>query len=313
VSKAAYRVGWGVAIAVTAVVLFGFSRVCPDVPAATLRAKWATGASRFVAVDGMDVHYRDEGTGPAVVLLHGTSSSLHTWDGWAARLSTKYRVVRFDLPAFGLTGPSPDRDYHIDAYVRFVDDVVRRLDVPRFVLAGNSLGGRIAWHYAVLHPERVRGLVLVDASGYPNAATGRPLAFKLATLPVIPRIFARFDPRRLVEDGVRKAYGDPSRIRPGVLDRYRDLALFPGSRTAFLDRMREDVPDDVGPVSSISVPTLVLWGGLDRLVDPANAARFEHDIRGSRVIRYPDLGHVPMEEDPERTVTDVEPFLASLP
>jgi pimeloyl-ACP methyl ester carboxylesterase len=98
-----------------------------------------------------------------------------------------------------------------------------------------------------------------------------------------------------------------------VLDRYRDLALFPGSRAAFLDRMRQEVPDDVGLVNSIAVPTLVLWGERDRLIDPANAARFEHDIRGVRVIRYPDLGHVPMEEDPERTLADVEPFLASLP
>ena len=152
------------------------SRWRGDIPLDALKARWAGGTSRFLAVDGMEVHVRDQGSGPPIVLLHGTSSSLHTWDGWAERLREGHRVVRFDLPAFGLTGPSPTRDYSIDAYVAVVDHVTTRLGLQRFVLGGNSLGGGIAWAYALAHPDRVRGLILVDALGYPLRAAALPIA-----------------------------------------------------------------------------------------------------------------------------------------
>jgi pimeloyl-ACP methyl ester carboxylesterase len=298
---------------VTLMVVVGFARrMREDMPVEVLRARWGTGASRFVDVDGMQVHYRDEGSGPTVVLLHGTSSSLHTWDGWVSELSRRYRVVRFDLPAFGLTGPSPARDYGMDAYAGFVDHVTTRLGLGTFVLGGNSLGGRIAWHFAIVHPERIRGLVLVDAGGYRSTASGRPWAFRLAEHHMLPRILTRLDPRPLVVDGLRKSYGDPTRIRPGVVDRYVELSLRPGNREAFIDRMQTDSPDDSARIASLRTPTLVLWGAKDRLIDPKSAERFQHDIPGAKLVVYDDLGHIPMEEDPQRTVRDVEAFLDAL-
>lgn len=287
-------------------------RIREDLPLEVLRARWATGASRFVDVDGMQVHYRDEGSGPSIVLLHGTSSSLHTWDGWVSELSRRYRVVRFDLPAFGLTGPNPARDYGMDAYAAFVDHLTSRLGLRTFVLGGNSLGGRIAWHFAVGHPERIRALVLVDAGGYPSAGSGRPWAFRLAQHHLLPRVLTRLDPRPLVVDGLQKSYGDATRIRPGVVDRYVDLSLRPGNREAFIDRMQTDSPDDSARIASLRSPTLVLWGAKDRLIDPKCAERFAHDIPHAKVVIYDDLGHVPMEEDPERSVRDVESFLDAL-
>jgi pimeloyl-ACP methyl ester carboxylesterase len=287
-------------------------RMRDDIPLDVLRARWATGASRFVDVDGMQVHYRDEGSGPTIVLLHGTSSSLHTWDGWVSELSQRYRVVRFDLPAFGLTGPSPTRDYSVGAYAAFVDHVTTRLGLGTFVLGGNSLGGRIAWNFAALHPERIRGLVLVDAAGYPSTASGRPWAFRLAEHHMLPRILTRLDPRPLVVDGLRKSYGDPARIQSSVVERYVELSLRTGNREAFVDRMQTDSRDDSARIASLRTPTLVLWGAKDRLIDPKSAERFGHDIPGAKVVIYDDLGHIPMEEDPKRTVRDVEAFLDTL-
>ena len=130
----------------------------PDVPVDELKARWARPPSRFIAVNGMQVHLRDEGPhdDPApIVLLHGTSASLHTWDGWAQALREKRRVIRFDLPGFALTGPNPDNDYSIDAYVRFVKAVMDELGVQRFVIAGNSLGGQVAWAATAALPDRV--------------------------------------------------------------------------------------------------------------------------------------------------------------
>jgi pimeloyl-ACP methyl ester carboxylesterase len=222
-------------------------------------------------------------------------------------------VVRFDLPGFGLTGPSPSHDYSLDAYVAFVDHVAQRLDLPTFVLAGNSLGAEIAWHYALTHPARARALVLVDAAGYPIYGAGVPLAFRLVQMPALPWALTKLDPRRLVEDGVRRVYGDPARIRPDVMQRYHELALAPGNRVAFVELMRTPRRDESARVREVQQPTLIVWGALDRLFPTEVARLFEHDIAGSRLVIHDDLGHIPMEEDPARTVADVEQFLATLP
>ena len=306
-----FLIGLGALVALLAIGVIAKSR--SDIPLETLKAHWATGGSRFIRIDGMDVHYRDEGTGPVIVLLHGTSSSLHTWDGWARELAKDYRVLRMDLPAFGLTGPSPKGDYTHGAYVDFLEHFVARVGVPQFVLAGNSLGGAIAWKYALSHPERVRALVLVDAGGYPLLGGGRPVAFRVASWPVVPRLLVRLDPRPLVEDGAKKAYGDPARLRPEVLERYYELSLRPGNRQAFVARMQTDNPDDSPRIRALRAPTLILWGARDRLLPVDAARRFHADIAGSRLVVYPDLGHVPMEEDPQRTVAEVRRFASELP
>jgi pimeloyl-ACP methyl ester carboxylesterase len=312
-AKVVRRVGYVLGAMVVLLAIVYLSRMRRDIPLATLKTRWAGGTSQFLAVDGMDVHVRDEGSGPAVVLLHGTSSSLHTWDGWAERLRHRYRVVRFDLPAFGLTGPSPARDYSIDAYAAVVDHVTRRLGLRRFVLGGNSLGGGIAWRYALAHPDRVEALILVDAVGYRLRGADLPIAFRMAGWSVIPALLTPLDPRRLVENGVRKSYGDASRIRPEIVERYWQLTLRAGNRTAFADLLRS-IPqrDDSARIRELRQPTLILWGSHDRLI-PVEAARsFARDIPGSQVIVYDGLGHIPMEEDPARTGADVERFLSSL-
>jgi pimeloyl-ACP methyl ester carboxylesterase len=280
-----------------------------DLPLEGLKSRWTDKSSRFVDVDGMQVHYRDEGTGPVVVLLHGTSSSLHTWDGWAAGLQKTQRVVRMDLPAFGLTGPSPARDYSPDAAVAFLDHFVAKIGLQQFALAGNSRGGTIAWKYAVAHPDRVRALILVDSGGYPVDNKSGPIAFRLGGLGLGP-LLVRLDPRFLVEDGVKKSYGDPGRIRPETVDRYYELTLRPGNREAFLDRMKVPYVDETAQLASIKVPTLVLWGARDNLIPVENAKRFGGAISGARVVVYDDLGHVPMEEDAPRTAAEAARFLA---
>src|SRR6202142_501777 len=142
----------------------------PDRPLSELKARWARPPSTFLAVQGMRVHLRDEGPrgDPVpIVLLHGTSSSLHTWEGWAQDLKAKRRVTRFDLPGIGLTGPAPDADYRIERYVRFVAAMLDELGVPRCAIAGNSFGGQVAWETALAYPQPVERLTLVDPAGYP--------------------------------------------------------------------------------------------------------------------------------------------------
>ncbi len=289
----------------------------PDRPVETLVARWAQPPSEFLDLNGQLVHYRDEGPksdATPILLLHGTSASLHTWDGWAQALRGQRRVLRLDLPAFGLTGPFTGsyagQAYTGANYARFVLDVMNKLSLQRVVVAGNSLGGEVAWRLAAAAPQRVAQLVLVDAAGYPVNAAGIPLGWQIARLPVLGHLTEYFLPRALVVQGLVAVYGDPAKLSEPLVDRYVELTLREGNRAALVQRAQTwSSSEGVQKVAGVSAPTLILWGGRDHLIPPATAQRFAADIRGSQVQVFADLGHVPQEEDPARTVAAVLAFL----
>lgn len=284
----------------------------PDRPVQELVEKYRVTGSRFLEVDGMSAHVAVTGTGPTLVLLHGTGSSLHTWNGWVEALGDEFRIVRLDLPGFGLTGPHPDHDYSIDAYTTFLQDIVDTLDLDEFHLAGNSLGGRIAWSYAAAHPERVRRLILIAPSGY---RTRRPpsLVFRLATLPLIGDALAKFTPRSLYRRSLEEVYADDSRVDDALVERYYELSLREGNREAFVARARSAVrdagEDPADALAGIRAPTLIQWGAMDPWIPVEHGERFRGDIPDARLVVYDDLGHVPMEEAPRRTAKDAREFL----
>ena len=286
----------------------------PDQPVSALTARWAGPPSKFLPLSGMQVHLRDEGQlgDPVpIVLIHGTSSSLHTWDGWVAALKDSRRIIRFDLPGFALTGPSDDQDYSVEAYVRFVISVLDALNVKRVVIAGNSLGGFVAWSTAYAHPDRVERLILVDASGYQPKPTSVPLGFRIARTPILNRLMQNTLPRSVIESSVRNVYGHPDRVTADLVDRYRDMALRAGNRRALVRRFAQGYTGNRDHIRAIKQPTLIIWGGQDRLVPPERAQDFAHDIAGSTLAVFDDLGHVPQEEDPGRTVAAVRAFLGT--
>jgi len=285
----------------------------PDRPVESLTARWATPPSKFLALDGMQVHVRDEGPRDdpvPIVLVHGTSASLHTWQGWTVALRDQRRIIRMDLPAFGLTGPRPDGDYRIEAYVAFIARLLDTLGVERCVIAGNSLGGHIAWRFAADHPKRVEKLILVDAAGYPFASTSVPIGFRIARTPLLRELAANVLPRFVLEESLKSVYGDPALVTPDLVDRYFQLALRAGNRRALGARLATMVPgEDADRIRSVRAPTLILWGGRDKLIPPANAERFRNDIAGSKLVMFDALGHVPQEENARQTVAAVKTFL----
>ena len=298
----------------------------PDVPASALVGRWAPAPSDFIDVKGQTVHLRDEGprhdgsagTPPPLLLIHGTSSSLHTWEGWAKALKGQRRVISFDLPGFGLTGPFEgqyERDnYHGDLYARFVLDLLDALKLQQVVIAGNSLGGEVAWRTAVMAPQRVAGLVLVDAVGPRFTPLAVPLAFQLARVPVLGRLGEFALSKGLVAEGLHSVYGDPARVTDAVIDRHHDLALREGNRRALGLRVRQMVNGEHEErINTIKTPTLLLWGSRDRLVPPSVGQDFASRIAGSRLVLLEGLGHVPQEEDPVRSVAPVKAFLGFTP
>ncbi len=289
----------------------------PDRSVDSLVARWAPPPSDFMDVKGQLVHYRDEGprSDPTpLVLIHGTAASLHAWEGWVAQLRGRKRVVTFDLPGFGLTGPFTGTyardDYRADTLARFTLDVLDALHVQRFAIGGNSLGGEVAWRVAASAPARVDRLILVDATGYAFVPDRIPVGFQVARIPVINRIDESLTPRPLVAESVKSVYGDPSRVTGALVDRYLEMLLREGNRHALNVRMRE-IDTDLAPerIATLKLPTLILWGAQDHLVPPANATHFQRDIAGSQLVVFPGLGHVPMEEDAQATVAPVRTFL----
>lgn len=293
----------------------------PDRSVESLVLRWAPPPSDFIDLKGQLVHVRDEGprNDPLpIVLVHGTSASLHTWEGWARGLRGQRRVISFDLPGFGLTGPwagaYAGRRYTGDEYARFVLELMDVLKVPRFVIGGNSLGGEVAWRTAVAAPQRVERLVLVDASGYLFQPREVPLGFRLARLPGARWITQHLLPRAVIVESVRKVYGDPSKVTDALVDRYFEMTLREGNRRALAERMAL-LAEDASPekIRTLRQPTLVIWGGRDRLIPPENAQRFAADIAGSRLAMFDTLGHVPQEEDPAATLVPVKDFLGLPP
>jgi pimeloyl-ACP methyl ester carboxylesterase len=307
-------IGWSLLVLVAVAVVFMVANRVPDRTVEELKARWAPPPSQFVQIAGMNMHLRDEGPSndqTPIVLLHGTSASLHTWDGWVQALKGSHRVIRYDMPAFGLTGPSPDGNYTIENYVRVVIAVLDKLNVRRCVLVGNSLGGYVAWATAVLYPERVDRLVLVDAGGYSYKSQSVPIGFKIARTPVLNSLMKDVLPRSMVEASVRNVYDNPSRVTPELVDRYFELTTRAGNRKALAERFRQTQPGPLAErIPELRIPTLILWGGRDRLIPPELGDRFHKEITGSKLVRFEDLGHVPQEEDPVRTVAALKEFLA---
>lgn len=287
----------------------------PDQPVEALSARWAPPPSQFVPIDGMSVHVRDEGPRGdprPIVLLHGTSASLHTWDGWVAGLAGSHRVIRLDLPGFGLTGPMPDGDYSIDRYVAFTRKVLDHFGLQHCVLVGNSFGGWIAWETAFRESSRVDLLVLVDSAGYRLQSESVPLGFRVARIPVLNRLVQVLLPRWMVESSLRNVYGDPDRVTPELVDRYYELTTRAGNRRALVERFLQARPGaDTNRLEILRQPTLILWGGRDRLIPRKYALDFQHHIPTSELVEFADLGHVPHEEDPARTLAALQRFLAA--
>jgi len=284
----------------------------PDIPVGQLKEKYATGSSQFISLGGMDVHYRDEGLSNdtiPLVLLHGTSSSLFTWDACTKAWTNDHRVIRMDLPGFAITGPNPEQDYSIRNYVAFVDQFLQTLNVKQCYLAGNSLGGLIAFQYAAIYPDKVKKVILIDPAGYPIKNAKGSLAFTLGKIPVLKHILTVITPISIVRKSLEDAYGNKNLISDELVELYRDMACREGNRNALLIRLQSDQDGDTTLVSKLTMPALVIWGSLDQLIPVDNAYKFQRDLPMDTLAVLQGVGHVPMEETPELVIPLVSNFI----
>jgi pimeloyl-ACP methyl ester carboxylesterase len=281
----------------------------PDRDGAALRATYAGPPSDFLDVAGLRLHIRDTGPpdAPAVLLLHGFGASLHTWDAWAALLEASHRVIRIDLPGFALTGPDPTGDYSDARATVVLTALLDRLGVAQADVVGNSMGGRIAWRFALAEPARVRRLVLVAPDGFAGPGRGYGAA---EPVPPLMHLLPYAMPRGMLRATLAPAYADASRMTEADVDRAHDLLRAPGVRHAIITRMAQHALEDPRPLlPRLTQPILLLWGEHDRLIPASHGQDWLAVLPRAELVVLPGLGHVPQEEDPARSLTPVRAFL----
>lgn len=339
---------------VALLLLLLLSLIRPDIPVERLMESYTDETSLFLNIDGMQVHVKDEGEGSVLLLLHGMFASLHTWDPWAEALSDEFRIVRVDLPGFGITGPHPLGDYSLRASMYLLETIREELGIERWTLIGNSMGGGLALSYAHLYPDHAENIILFNGgrllTSTPSpAVTAEPeekmenarvdtlevrdaeetnqtnvasddrqsLVLRALGSPTLRKALSVLTPKFIIERSLREVYGDPDRLQPETVTRYYELLRREGNRQAYLNRREmqsrrdgnlPDLPEPVH-VNDSGVPVLIIWGRLDSWIPVSVGYRLHEAIAHSELIIYDDLGHVPMEEDPERTISDVREFL----
>jgi pimeloyl-ACP methyl ester carboxylesterase len=308
--RTAAKVALGVLVALCVAALIAVA-VYRDVPAEELEAAFAQPPSRFMMIDGVRIHYRDEGNGPTIVLLHANYSSLYMWEPWVERLRSRYRIIRLDLPAHGLTGPAPDNDYTLERMQSLFEGFIAAQRLERFVLAGTSIGGTIAMRYAADHPDRVAQLVLISPGSLEPRVRGRTTPVEI---PAIVNVLAYITPRSFTRYMLSNDYGDPARLDEAIVTQWYTMWRREGNRLAMLELLRQYVSGGVEEkIRAVQAPVLLLWGEHNRRVPVALAYETRALLENAAEVRLeilPGVGHMLVQEAPQQSASIIEGYLA---
>jgi len=314
------RIGKILALILLSIVFFLGLSYRADIPMEDLLSKYYTPESHFMEVDGQNIHLRIMGEGEPIFLLHGSFSSLQTWEEWQVELSPYFMTISLDFPGHGLTGPDPLKRYSIEDYSHLVQRIAEKLGTNKFHLVGNSMGGAVALEIASSRPDKVLTLNLVDASGAPQrkartldsdsipGSSGQPWIIQLAQNPLISKVLLKCTPKFLFAMNMKEVYGNPDKVVAETVDRYYELMLREGNRKATLDRLSQARKADFD-YSRVTMPTLIMWGAKDTWIPLANARNFENVLPNANLVVFEQAGHVPMEEIPTESVMEYLSFL----
>ena len=299
----------GLGTAILAIVMYGLWT--PDLERAELEKRYVASSPQMLDVDGLKVHYKETGpqAAPALLLMHGFGSSLQAWDDWSLKLEQKYRVIRLDLPGFGLTGASPANDYSEEKDLAILTHFADKLGLEKFSIIGHSMGGKMAWTLAASQPERVQALVLMAPDGFPEA---KDFGTKPYEVPAVTGLIKYFLPKYLVRKSIEPAFAEADALSDARVNRYYDMLRAPGVRAAILERSNQTIYTDPVPrLKAIKAPTLLIWGEQDQMIPSTNAKSYASVLSNSTTVLVPKLGHLLQEEQPEKGLTAVMQFLDS--
>ncbi|MEY3938814.1 MAG: hypothetical protein RL659_1655 [Pseudomonadota bacterium] len=299
----------GLGTAILAVVMYGLWT--PDLERTELEKRYVASSPQSIEVDGLKVHYKETGPqdAPALLLLHGFGSSLQAWDDWSLKLEQKYRVIRLDLPGFGLTGASPANDYSEEKDLAILTHFADKLGLEKFSVVGHSMGGKMAWSLAASQPERVQALVLMAPDGFPEPES-KDIGTKPYAVPAIMGLIKYVLPKYLVRKSIEPAFAEADALNDALVNRYYDMLRAPGVRGAILERSNQTIYSDPVPrLKAIKAPSLLIWGEQDQMIPSTNAQSYANVLSNSTTVLVPKLGHLLQEEQPEKGLAAVTQFL----
>ena len=293
-----------------------------DIPRDKLEAKYASGASKFLDLkNGSRIHYRDEGDlyKPAIILLHGFNGSLFNFERMVPLLSKEFRLISIDLPGFGLTGAIPSMDYSTQNSILVINELTSYLGMEKFSIAGNSMGGGIAWRYALENPEKTQSLVLLASSGIysseerlqiEESERESPLVWKLMRSNFVSYFLSLYTPKFFATQGLKTSVYDPNLATDEIANQFHELTLMQGSREAILSRFSKQNYNDEKPdiLKKIQAPTLIIHGREDNIISFKSSINLDQYIQNSQLVIYPKIGHLPMYETPARVADDIKKF-----
>lgn len=273
----------------------------PDTTFEDMKHKYANEASQFLYLDNGDrIHFRDEGAAEkaVLVLLHGTSASLHTWEPLIESLGDRYRLISLDLPGHGLTGANVAREYSHQAMINSVWRVLDHLDIKSATLVGNSLGGALAWASVIDRPERVNALIMLAPSGAPRVTNAESnIGFKILRTSIGRVLMKKITPRSIIKTSLLQTVVVPEIVTEQMVDRYWELLRMHGNRQAMIDLANTVRDEDAWiKLSSIKVPALVIWGERDGVLPVTMIVTFDAQLEDVKVVTLENIGHLPMEE-----------------
>jgi len=281
-----------------------------DVPIEVLETRYANRASRFINIDGARIHFRDEGKGPAVLLLHANFSNLIDWDPWVDALQDSYRVVRLDFTSHGLTGPDPSNDYSLERTLDLTSKFIDAMDLENISIAGASMGGTIAIRYTHLHPDRIKNLILLSPESLDGNAK---MPDSLDVVPDSAHLLAYIMPRALPGFILRSGFGDRDKLTDELIDRWYDLWMHEGQREAQLDRLKQYKAGNTRQIiRTLRLRTLLLRGAEDKTIDFALGDEFLTGFENAaslRIVSYPGVGHWVVQEAGVESARDARQFL----
>ena len=317
---------WIAILIVTILVVLIYSGIYLDIPRKELEAKYATGSSQFLDLpDGTRIHFRDEGepNNPVIVLLHGFNGSLFNFERLVPLLANDFRLISIDLPGFGLTGATPSADYTTEGFINAVTKLTDELGIEKFSIAGNSMGGGVAWRYALEYPSKVEGLILLASSGvaskedvkkFEEREKNTPIVWKLMDSDLLKKFLHYYTPKFFATEGLKRSVYDQQHANVDHANQFHDLVLLQGSRNAILSMTMGGRRKMYGPesLSKITAPTLVIHGEEDNIIGFERSFVFEENIDNSKIKIYSNVGHLPMYEEPVRTANDIIRFFQDL-
>lgn len=304
-----------------------YSGIYFDIPRDDLVKKYAIGTSKFLELnDGSKIHYRDEGgiDKPVIVLLHGFNGSLFNFEKMVPLLIEDFRLISIDLPGFGLTGVVPTHNYSTLNSMNVISEVAKRLEIENFSIAGNSMGGGIAWRYAIEYPKKIQYLILLSSSGIYDSdeikniekeTKESPIVWKLMRSDFISTFLSYYTPKFFASQGLKSSVYDPDLATPELASQFHELTLMKGSREAILSRFSSSAyrNEGVDILTTIKAPTLIIHGQEDNIIPFSSSINLNKYIEDSVLKIYPEVGHLPMYEAPENTANDIKKFIEFRP